>query len=118
MNYSELSDFEINSAVTAIVCNCQKWEFDCENGIFYHCGIDGNGYYEQKTIDFCNNPVNAWPIILENKIDIRFEAGFMNKWESQHVKHLDDYDVDIIGCNYDKNPLRAAMITFLMMNED
>lgn len=115
MDYSKLSDFEINKLVADKL------------GV-YHDGWSHliNGHSNEVPVmvndsvfwaDYCNDACSAWPIILENKIDIRFEAGFMNKWESQHVKHLDDYDIDIIGSNYDENPLRAAMITFLKMKE-
>lgn len=118
MDYSKLSDFEINAAVECERDESYRFmEFDEEKDEFIYCDPTGENCQRIKPRDYCNNPSDAWPIILDSKIDIRFEGGFMNKWEAQHVKHLDDYDVDIIGNNYDKNPLRAAMIVYLMMRE-
>ena len=118
MDYSELSDFEINKLVarlndgiclndqvTAIDCyltannsNCVKWyRIDC-------CDPS-----EFDLFNPCNNPSDAWPIIVENKISI-FPTGLDEyNWQAEQA---------IIGIFKDKNPLRAAMIVYLMMNED
>ncbi len=63
--------------------------------------------------------INSWAdmgsIIEEHKINLTYEGGFKHVWESNHIKHIDEYDVDCIGQNEHKNPLRAAAITFLTM---
>lgn len=56
--------------------------------------------------DPCNNPSDAWPIILANKICINNFCKF--GWCSD--SELGDYV-------YHENPLRAAMIVYLMMKE-
>ncbi len=61
----------------------------------------------RKTWDFCNNPSDAWPIILENKINIAFAAS-----SDESQANAGYY------CCIDKNPLRAAMIVYLMLEEE
>ncbi|EMC4267765.1 phage protein NinX family protein [Cronobacter sakazakii] len=90
MDYSQLSDFEINNLV------------------------DGHIYTdvsEAPDTDYCNNPADAWPIIVGSKINIRFGAEGM-PCEAQFMQ----YGCESVEC-YHNNPLRAAMITFLMMQE-
>lgn len=57
--------------------------------------------------DYCNDPSDAMPILIENKI------GF--KWVNKSCT------ASSISEGYhefsDKNPLRAAMVVFLIMNE-
>lgn len=58
--------------------------------------------------DPCNNPADAWPIILSNKIGIN-PGTSSDKWAA----HYCNWDIAIA----DANPLRAAMVVFLMMKE-
>lgn len=76
-------------------------------------GWDGGIY---KIPDYCNSWADMGPIIANSKIDLTYEGGFRMEWESSHIKHLSEYDVDVIGSNYHVNPLRAAAIVFLEMN--
>ena len=104
MGCEDMTDFEINANVTALDYGCENWEF---NGVeFYHCGIDGSCYFSQPVIDYCNNPSEAWPIIIKNSIVI----------EPRENKSSLAYLKGDAPCE-DKNPLRAAMIVYLMMNE-
>ena len=58
-DYSKMSDFEINKAVTTAL------------------GMDVSGATEENNImygyvpDICNNPSDAWPVILESRISLR-----------------------------------------------
>jgi hypothetical protein len=58
--------------------------------------------------DPCNDPTDAWPIILESEISLD---------PRRRIKRLPWMAEG--GCNQvyfcDKNPLRAAMIVYLMM---
>lgn len=67
-----------------------------------------------KQTDYCNNPADAWPIIKDNMISLcayKRENSGMKKvswWEADNFcKHI----------TRDDNPLRAAMIVFLMMQD-
>jgi len=98
MNYEEMSDFEINVKVHIL------------NG-----GLDNS----DPTPNYCKNPSDAWPIILANKIslspDIYIDedtgrAVVTDDWEAEsqikpYISHMTN------------NPLRAAMIVFLRMQD-
>ncbi len=134
MNYESMSDFEINKAVSEnsgylvqdinddsmIGMNSKfhaqypntVWvaELDCTTG--EQCSA-----WEQKS--FTRIADDAWPIIIENKISIEYDKSH-NMW----IAHQGDYLMGkfIEDCGYrnqceDKNPLRAAMVVFLMMQE-
>jgi len=99
MNYEQLSDFEINKTVAEAL------------GIYYADGEDGLSVVvepEWNSRDYCNNPSDAWPIIVENRMDI-IPFGF-DEWISTKSYPNRPYSKAI-----DENPLRAAMIVFLKM---
>jgi len=107
VNWEEKTDFEIDVAVTAIVKNCEGWDVsDC---CFYPCGI----------IRYCKDPLAAWGLIVENKISIMNDGDM---WEASidFDGDLEKHGTDETLSKYyeDKNPLRAAMIVFLMIHED
>lgn len=118
-DYSKMSDFYINLLVARIILNgkiISERERSLTSSVFYenHQGI--------KTFDPCNNPADAWPIIVGNKISI---VSLDNKWIAAPVDTvIDGVTGDSDVCFYassdavfDVNPLRAAMIVFLMMQE-
>lgn len=109
MDYEKLSDKEINVKVALalgakeivpdlFMSDDRRYDFDKPKN------KAGNKFY----FDPCNNPADAWPIIVENRIAIKpSDAG--NKWAAQHG------DWDFAASH--ENQLRAAMIVFLMMHE-
>ncbi|AUR87386.1 NinX [Vibrio phage 1.100.O._10N.261.45.C3] len=110
MNYEDMNIDQINANVTREVFGCHGWEFS-ENGgdcSFYHCGVDGNGYYEQAVLDYCNNPSDAWPIIVESRITV-------TPYDDENQGWFATYDTSFFIDH--KNPLRAAMICFLKMKD-
>lgn len=106
MNYEEMSDNEINEQVADLMggyagnVHCRETKVKVKdaatNGMFY------------MEVDYCNNPSDAWPIILANRINVYASEG-------------PDFMPWMAGCGgvmvSNKNPLRAAMIVFLMMQE-
>ena len=93
-DYSEMSDFEINCRVHSEV-------------------MEISGLDSFKAKDYCNNPADAWLIIVNNSISLecivvnRHEKTWRAQFKTAYVKHRVNH----------KNPLRAAMIVFLMMQE-
>lgn len=88
-DYSKRSDFEINVAVSLEL-------FEGSSGgdvsrIATWCACKENGDY--GLFDPCNNPSYAWPILKEYCIDINWDG------------------------DSDSEPLRDAMIVYLMMKE-
>ncbi len=114
MNYEDMSDHEINMAVTCIENNCQGWATTASNTGFYHCGIDGGGFYEVECVDYCSNPSDAWAIIVKSKIGI---TPSCEKWMANNFNPSNSGWIHVQTMHYDKNPLRAAMICFLKMKD-
>lgn len=118
-DYSKLSDFEINSAVhNALMKEPYKIEFLGNDRIRWVSGstnvTTGKVEYSKKSLkDYCNNPSDAWKIIVDNGISLecivvnRYEKTWRAQLKPAYVKHRVNH----------KNPLRAAMIVFLMMQE-
>ena len=105
-NYETMSDFEINKAVAEIAYKDRHIDYIGVTAgrlttpvqVIFKIGFDGD------TFDYCNNPSDAWPIIVENGISL--SAGSTGTtWNA--VWFYNQYR--------DKNPLRAAMIVYLMM---
>lgn len=112
-DFSELSDFEINKRVAEL------WQMEKGGEVkqCLHYNDDAEKYYPDKTkvtvytnlgekggsYDYCNNPEDAWPIILGNGISINMVFSYCYK--------------DEFEANFTKRPLRAAMIVYLMMKE-
>ena len=108
-DYAAMSDAEINASVAKIM-------FEVNEGIatpyshrpdayIYHL----NGLHSVK--DYCNNPADAWPIIVDNKIAIaNFTDGNSASWSTKWGMVSNFYSEG-------ESPLRCAMIVFLMMRE-
>ncbi|WP_270491122.1 phage protein NinX family protein [Enterobacter ludwigii] len=121
MDYSLLSDFEINKLVAKATSTSveETYQFvnggediaDHMSGIVLMRKISSNRKH-WKLYDPCNNAADAWPIIVDNKINIRFGAEGM-ACEAQFIQYGHE-SVEF----YHGNPLRAAMIVFLMMRDE
>ena len=114
MDYSKMSDQEINLAVANIFHpELSPIESKVRPPSIFYPGVS-------EWYDYCNNPADAWPIIVENKISLNW-AEVEKSW-CAHVGGVMtdgcwcwDYDPDHHQDNI--NPLRAAMIVFLMMQD-
>jgi len=89
MSYSELKDFEINIMIHNYI---HRYSAPWTEGVF--------------VADYCNNPSDAWPIILENKIGFHYRIDML-AWEIGAAQSM----------RLDENPLRGCMVAFLMINE-
>lgn len=118
MDYSKLSDFEINAAVFEALHGGAPDYKESDGGamvlISYEGDIVGGDAveveFERGAFNPCNNPSDAWPIIVDSRISIDniYENG--DRWLSFGG---DDCEYRCIH----ENPFRAAMIVFLMMQE-
>ncbi|EFN9724551.1 TPA: DUF2591 family protein [Escherichia coli] len=121
MDYSQLSDFEINVAVFEAIHNGSPDYKEGENGAMVFISFEGdivNGdavevEVERGSFNPCANPADAWPIITENNISIILDNPSM-PCATDNARDLFDDAGPNVGVAYD-NPLRAAMIVFLMM---
>lgn len=103
MDYSKMSDFEINLQVNRALG--MKHYPNEEKQIVEVFG-------DVVIFDPSNNPADAWPIITANKISIyaMSEADNRGHWGAEAFYPNEAY-------HFDDNPLRAAMVVFLMMQE-
>lgn len=103
--YTELSDLEINKRVF-VAAKIEHEDTDLHsNKVFYGDGA--------KWIEFnpCNNPADAMPIIIENKIGMSFYNNELG-WGAYHrCEEFGELEI------HDKNYYRAAMICFLIMKD-
>lgn len=112
-NYEDMSDFEINKAVALIAG--VTFNDDGAPVRFVECDTGAYADFNEIEFDPCNNPEDAGPIIIENRIGT-IPAPDNGLWKAAHRKVGND-DTPY-HFTQDKNPLRAAMIVFLKMNED
>lgn len=103
MNYEEMSDLQVN----LLVANAIGVDAAENSGVVFGA-VKHEGYNVVSVmgvVDYCNSPSDAWPIIFGNEISL--------------VNVDDALWVARYGSVYSegKNPLRAAMIVFLMMQE-
>ncbi len=108
--YRDKSDFEINCQVLATFePDIEHMCLSHDKKSFYHCGFDGNGFYETTIPDYCNNPADAFPLIIDVKLSIH--PDFYNDCESWVVRTAH------IPLVKDKSLTRAICIAYLMMKD-
>ena len=138
-DYSKMSDFEINKLIHFsrlksgdIKERCRLNDVDFVDVFRNSFGDDGGDaviavmrYVKDgksdgcnpfgQACDYCNNPSDAWPIMKESLIGVTPDEDgvtmhFYGDWTAMaHCKNLQFTD---------KNPLRAAMIVYLMMKDE
>lgn len=91
--YTELSDFNINKKVFIKLYGEESLKDKDMLGVF-------------NRSDYCNNPSDAMPIIIENRISIR--NRYEGDWKAES-------EWGVLFESINKNPLRACMEVFLMM---
>lgn len=103
-NYTDWSDFEVNKAVAEAI----GFSVICYHSVVMVSAGEGREHIE---FDPCNNPSDAFPIIVENGIG--FKQNFSNDDWVISPRNYDDAHLTQVG----DRPLRAAMICFLMMKD-
>jgi hypothetical protein len=125
VNYSLLSDFEINELIARIfgLRNVSRKSDEISGSAIQfndyvklpYCGYGNIEYQDRVYIaDYCNKPQDAFPIMDENRISLFYDYANFGECTAHSGEER--------GANYEfefshKNPLRAAMIVFLMMKE-
>lgn len=111
MDYSKLSDFEINKRVAKIYGGFALT-------LTVHNEPPSGKSFDPGRFDPCNNPFDAWPIIIDNQLSLN---NYGDSWEAsfEHDEPVGAFGTDecVTSGVEDKNPLRALMIAFLMKVE-
>lgn len=98
--YEEMSDAQIDYLV---------------KGIKYgHNDKDINRLFYSGQMSFCRNPNDAWPIIVDNEIGV---SPHGEKWMANNFNPSSAGSYQVQAMSYHTNPLRSAMIVFLMMKD-
>lgn len=93
VDYKELTDFSINCLVAALRLDDRM---------------------AGKLPNYCNSPTEAMPLIIENRIGI-IPSPENGKWKAAHRSVGGDNTPHFM--NESTNPLRAAMIVYLMIKD-
>jgi hypothetical protein len=82
--------------------------------------LNGESHKTRVLKDYCNNPTDAWPIIVEKRIeihprDIRVSRNeYIKGWGALPESCSESYEIFSKG----ENPLRCAMEVYLMMEDE
>lgn len=115
-DYSKMSDFEINKLAAIATGHNQLGSLGwrgLKDGEFNEVMV--RGPLKIGGFDPCNNPADAWPIIVANNIDIIQDNGQGCALATNSAIQM--FQGDDVHISQDENPLRSAMIVFLMMQE-
>lgn len=106
-DYSAMSDFDIQQAVLH-----ETWGK-------HPVRLLGKMMLDIMLSDYdpCNNPADAWPIIKQVEISILKDNGLHLWCAAPSAYWADGSEWQISGEVMDANPLRAAMIVYLMMKD-
>ena len=117
-DYSKMSDFEIDGYVSMHEHGFSWIEFDDEMSSHVKCGNEGSpGFAIVEVKDYCNNPSDAWTIIFVN--DIMLNPNCVDAlWKAEQGFREKPSGFYSAATAYSNNPLRAAMIVYLMMKEE
>ncbi len=109
MNYEDMSDFEINKLVAGKIFDKSEWVCvsSWSDGDFVAKLVN----HTQERFAPCNNPSDAWPIIIDNKIGVVHNWNKEGFWTA--IAPMSGVSCDCNG----RNPLLAAMICFLKMKD-
>ena len=105
MSYEQMSDFDINRLVAINRGGYQGHVAHMQYGV-KESDKDSCGMFHFER-DYCNNPSDAMPILIEMKIGFKWVNGSCTASSVLRGYHESTSD----------NPLRAAMVVFLMMQE-
>lgn len=108
-----LTNFQINTLIAYIIHRGKKdiivsYDIPTRDTV-----IAFQGEMSIAAYDFCSVANDAYPLILKEGIGIRKKVT-NNNWEAMVAvtRQSDNYSYDIFAT--DKNPLRAAMIVYLL----
>ena len=113
MNYEEMSDKEINIAVASAVGE-SPFVSKCINFGGSESSVAVGFGNCMRTVDYCNRWEDAGPVIFDNGICLASPVKPRDEWIITWTIDGGLWSVNDITYRH-KNPLRAAMIVYLKM---
>ncbi len=121
MKNEKMSDFEITVYLASLLypeCNHAHTVKEHENGdVEFWCSDPIGNTVSAGKHNYCNSWADMGPLIEKHKIELSYDGAFKYEWEASHIVHVSQYDVDVIGMNENKNPLRSAAICLIKILE-
>ncbi|MEY0253008.1 phage protein NinX family protein [Morganella morganii] len=120
--YRDKSDYEINKLIArlndGIHIDDEITDIDCyiQSQSSPSSVLSCNGHISYLIYDFCNNPSDAMPIVIENGISLIFDTG-CKAWVAGIAYWVDGCEWQISYEVERMNQYRAAMELFLMMKD-
>lgn len=112
-DYSEWSVYEINSAILTLKVKAMGYKPRID---LAKDGCSARCLNTLTEFDY-NNPADAWPVIVDNEITLFAPRHLIHELQVEGMWGAQHFKVNHPKLVTDKNPLRAAMIVFLMMKE-
>ena len=116
MDYSKLSDVEVDREVAKALG--LPWLFNGTNMIF----VADDSAIGRRSFNPFNNPTDAWPIIVGHKLSlINADDEWLCVPEDAEVDGITGDEVQMIYSGagaVHANPLRAAMVMFLTIQDE
>lgn len=103
--YDEMTDFEVNMRVASEVESPDWISANRSQRAYSELVLtyqNGPGCTKNIYLDYCNNALDGWKVISDNRISIAWAGD--DEWFARTVH---------TGKVFNKNPLKAAMIAFL-----
>jgi len=122
-NYAEMSDFDVNCAVAvASGLDVQYQSMRNDGRVLVVVKLERGVEHYYRIPNYCNNWADAGPVIYNNEISVIKCTNYADDWCAEKITDISDDDFNMFHCQSsfsfnDKNPLRAAMIVFLMMKD-
>ena len=113
-NYENMSDSELNMMVANLRGGYAGNVHDSESMVKVSDPNSGGLFYME--VDYCNNPSDAWPIIFSSRTMLNPYCAD-ELWKAEVPCGFDGFVKAYATC-YHRNPLRAAMVVFLMMKDE
>lgn len=125
MDYSKMSDADLNASVMEVLSDGnQAYRLGTGSAIELLHQVNTVEFGEHiereevyATFAPCNNPADAWPIILKHRISIVFDSNDEGDEAAEWVTACVGNEEHFSGYHSCDKALRAAMIVFLMMQE-
>lgn len=111
-DYSKMSDFEINKAVAELLGLELSSDHNGDYVGIVRRSIGSRPNY--INVNYCNNPSDAWPVVLGNRISLRPDDMYE---EAPHSGYWRADNEAGNHCHHEK-PFRAAMTVYLMMKDE
>jgi hypothetical protein len=109
-DYSQLSDFEINKRLAELL----GWKVVNDNPTPNKGLLVVSSEDQCRAIDYCNSWADMGPLMVEHSISLN---KIEDEWEA-HNGEIDQGGLVVANIYLmHKNPLRAAAIVYLMMEE-